>query len=417
VMFDVFFLPCQDCAGRSICVLACDHFTKYQWGCVLSSKSASGVVDFLEGISNAEGNAERWHCDNGREFKNEYVWKLQELLNVRAMTHGKPLHPQTQGLVERGNGQLKKRLLKMGLELGHKHAHATFDWSAVLDEELMKENDAPKALYKGLTAFFCLRYRVRDCHLMNPTPPELMSEIHTFMHDCQRAQGDKMVMKGNPVQYAIGDIVRVHATGTSLRLGHVFFPWASKGKIIELHPRTHFYYKIKWLTIGTKGEVSGSIAKGFFPWSCLKIYTAAVVVADDDEGEFDAQENEDLNELFDKGIEDSDDEKFEKSGNVENDNINADRSGDLGEDEAAWSAPDGDDEFFAHAPEYEEDMNVASWKKNSLVNSSPDSEDDEARQPKVHTLFLCMHTLEVLCTFNYIPYSLEYTFHFRHLCV
>ena len=66
----------------------------------------SDVVDFLHGLSQTEGNAERWHCDNGGEFENRYMRELMELLNIKSMTHGKALHPQTQGLVERENGQL-----------------------------------------------------------------------------------------------------------------------------------------------------------------------------------------------------------------------------------------------------------------------------------------------------------------------
>jgi hypothetical protein len=73
LMFDLFFLPCPDTHGNTICILCCDHFTKYVWGAVLDSKRPEGVVDFLLSISQAEGNAERWHCDNGGEFKNVHV--------------------------------------------------------------------------------------------------------------------------------------------------------------------------------------------------------------------------------------------------------------------------------------------------------------------------------------------------------
>ena len=173
--------------------------------------------------------------------------------------HGKALHPQTQGLVERGNGQLKKRILKAGMDQGHKHSNSTFDWGDVLDKELVKEND--KAVYGGLSAFFCLRNRARDCTNLRVVPPEMMGKLHKYMHDCQVAQGNKMILKGNPVKYAVGDIVRVHSTGTRIKLGHVFHPWGCKAKIMESHPRTPFYYGIRWTTVGTKGEKAGTTAK------------------------------------------------------------------------------------------------------------------------------------------------------------
>ena len=128
---------------------------------------------------------------------------------------------------------------------GHKHSNSTFDWGDVLDNELVKENDAPKAVYGGLSAFFCLRNRARDCTNLRVVPPEMMGKLHKYMHDCQIAQGNKMILKGNPVKYAVGDIVRVHSTGASIKLGHVFHPWGCKAKIMEIHPRTPFNYGIK----------------------------------------------------------------------------------------------------------------------------------------------------------------------------
>ena len=101
--------------------------------------------------------------------------------------HGKALHPQTQGLVERGNGQLKKRILKAGMDQGHKHSNSTFDWGDVLDKELVKENDAPKAVYGGLSAFFCLRNRARDCTNLRVVPSEMGTiQIYARLSGCTR---------------------------------------------------------------------------------------------------------------------------------------------------------------------------------------------------------------------------------------
>jgi hypothetical protein len=47
LMFDLFFLPCKDKNGCCICILMCDHFTKYKWGKALQTKDAEGVAAFL----------------------------------------------------------------------------------------------------------------------------------------------------------------------------------------------------------------------------------------------------------------------------------------------------------------------------------------------------------------------------------
>ena len=54
--------------GPTICYLTIDHCTKFQWGAVLDRKLPADVGEFLSGVSNEAGNAERWHCDNGEEF-------------------------------------------------------------------------------------------------------------------------------------------------------------------------------------------------------------------------------------------------------------------------------------------------------------------------------------------------------------
>jgi transposase InsO family protein len=282
VMFDLFFLPCADATGRNICVLACDHFTKYKWGLALDSKRPRGVAEFLKWITRQEGAAERWHCDNGGEFKNPYIKALMAELEVEKMTHGKALHPQTQGLIERANGVLKKKMLKKGLDLGHSHANADFDWDQILGEALMEENDAPLKVYKGLDAFTCMRNRPRVGNGLSLPSLEAFGVMHKFMHDCQLEQAGKMVIQGDPVRYTVGDVVAVHSTGLSKKLGHVYHPWGARARIHSISERNMFYYKIEWVTVGTRGERIGSVSKKYVPWSCLKMLVAVVVGPEDE---------------------------------------------------------------------------------------------------------------------------------------
>ena len=45
--------------------------------------------------------------DNGREFTAEMVSELKEIWPDLLLVHGKPRHPQSQGSVERCNGDIK----------------------------------------------------------------------------------------------------------------------------------------------------------------------------------------------------------------------------------------------------------------------------------------------------------------------
>ena len=48
--------------------------------------------------------------DSGSEFTAQVIRELKELLPQLTMVHGKPRHPQSQGSVERANGDIKDML-------------------------------------------------------------------------------------------------------------------------------------------------------------------------------------------------------------------------------------------------------------------------------------------------------------------
>lgn len=50
------------------------------------------------------------HSDNGREFVNQIIVELKEIWPGLALVCGKPRHPQTQGSVERANGDMQNML-------------------------------------------------------------------------------------------------------------------------------------------------------------------------------------------------------------------------------------------------------------------------------------------------------------------
>ena len=109
IMFDLTKLPMATGDGFVWLLLVKDHFTKYHWGCPLKDKTPEAIVDFLVKTFTNCPVPERWHCDNGGEFVNDYMHRAMEKLHVHG-SHGRPRHPQTQGLIERANYTIKTKV-------------------------------------------------------------------------------------------------------------------------------------------------------------------------------------------------------------------------------------------------------------------------------------------------------------------
>ena len=143
IMFDLFYLPFKDDEDQGICMMIIDHFTKYKWGGTMTRKTMHEVADILVAVFRAEGNCERWHCDNGKEFINHVVTHARKVLNIPELSSGRPRHPQCQGLVERANGTCKRKVLMACAAEGMKNGAKKWNWKKHLEEVLMNENDAP----------------------------------------------------------------------------------------------------------------------------------------------------------------------------------------------------------------------------------------------------------------------------------
>ena len=89
-----------------------DHFTKYSWAYPLMSKKAEEVAEKLIDIFCQFGPAKILQSDNGREFVAKVINETANLWPGLVIIHGRPRHPQSQGCVERGNGDLQVKLGK-----------------------------------------------------------------------------------------------------------------------------------------------------------------------------------------------------------------------------------------------------------------------------------------------------------------
>ena len=87
------------------------HLTKFVILRPLSSKRAAEVAFQLLDIFLLFGAPAILQSDNGSEFTASVITELKELWPQLIMVHGKPRHPQSQGSVERANGDIKDMLV------------------------------------------------------------------------------------------------------------------------------------------------------------------------------------------------------------------------------------------------------------------------------------------------------------------
>ena len=87
-----------------------DHLTKFSTLRPLTSKRASEVAYTLLDVFLTFGAPQILQSDNGREFTAEVITELKTLWPELTLVHGRPRHPQSQGSVERANGDIKGML-------------------------------------------------------------------------------------------------------------------------------------------------------------------------------------------------------------------------------------------------------------------------------------------------------------------
>jgi transposase InsO family protein len=88
-----------------------DHLTKFCILRALTSKRAAEVAFHLLDIFLLFGAPVVLQSDNGSEFTSQVITELKEVWPKLTLVHGKPRHPQSQGSVERANGDIKDMLV------------------------------------------------------------------------------------------------------------------------------------------------------------------------------------------------------------------------------------------------------------------------------------------------------------------
>uniref|UniRef100_W5NNZ4 Integrase catalytic domain-containing protein n=1 Tax=Lepisosteus oculatus TaxID=7918 RepID=W5NNZ4_LEPOC len=97
-------------AGNRYVLVAMDYFTQWPEAYALLDQSAPTVADaLLEGMFARLGVPEELHSDQGRNFESQVFARVCQRLGI-TKTRTTPLHPQSDGLVERFNQTLATQL-------------------------------------------------------------------------------------------------------------------------------------------------------------------------------------------------------------------------------------------------------------------------------------------------------------------
>lgn len=126
--------------GYKYILTATDYFSKWVEAFPLKSKSAAEVASRLLQMYLRHGSPKRVLSDQGREFVNEVNSELSKLLQIERSVSA-AYHPQTNGLDERTNANIKSTLSK------YVNDHRN-DWDLFLDHALFSLRSKPHTTTK-----------------------------------------------------------------------------------------------------------------------------------------------------------------------------------------------------------------------------------------------------------------------------
>jgi len=149
------------------------HLTKFVVLRPLTSKRAIEVAHQVLDIFLLLGAPAILQSDNGSEFTAKVIEELKSLWPTLAMVHGKPRHPQSQGSVERANGDVKNMLLAWMSD------NSTQDWPVGLKFVQQNKNCSFHAGIKmsPYKAMFGVEPRIGLAS--TALPPEIIHQLQT----------------------------------------------------------------------------------------------------------------------------------------------------------------------------------------------------------------------------------------------
>lgn len=282
VMFDLSKLPITLHDGTEVyLLLVVDHFTKYKWFKLVLGKATTPICEYLTLLFRREGTPERWHADNGREFKNQFIDTVRENLSLNdgdgllPYTHSLPRNPQCQGLVERGNRTVKVRLGKKYSEFVDQHPGAETTLQVLTDlttEVIDGVNTGPVKLYGNITPHLLQRGRPHLMSQFSHLPATMLERLYQECAEAQvkrASQGTEEMRTRSDIfrTYALGSVVMVACKTQSLKkkeapLGQRW-PWLAT--IARRCEGADDCYKLRWVSQGpTTYDKPGVVGRRYF---------------------------------------------------------------------------------------------------------------------------------------------------------
>lgn len=222
--------------GNKYILVANDYFSKWPEAYALPNQEASTVARVLvDNFVSRFGVPLELHSDQGRNFESRVFSGLCDLLGMRK-TRTTPLHPQSDGMVERFNQTMEKHLCKMVDE--HQR-----DWDQHLPLFLMAYRAAIHDTTGQTPSRVVFGREIRlPCDLLFGTPAreplevnnyvdevrETLLNVHELVRDNIKMASEKMKnrydLRTNSQGFKEGDLVWLHN------------PQRKKGRSPKLHP-------------------------------------------------------------------------------------------------------------------------------------------------------------------------------------
>ena len=150
-----------------------DHLTKFCMLRALTSKRASEVAYQLVDIFLTLGAPAILQSDNGAEFTAQVISEVTQLWPDLKLVRGKPRHPQSQGSVERANGDIKDMLTAWLQD------NSTVDWSFGIKFVQFSKNSAYCAVIKRSPYEALFGSRTKVGLTSTSLPPEVIERLQS----------------------------------------------------------------------------------------------------------------------------------------------------------------------------------------------------------------------------------------------
>jgi len=183
-----------------------DHLTKFCILRPLQTKRAAEVAFQLVDIFLLMGAPAVLQSDNGSEFTSRVITELKEIWPSLTMVHGKPRHPQSQGSVERANGDIKDMLVTWLAD------NNSQDWSVGIKFVQFQKNAAHHSGIKcsPYSAMFGCEARVGLTS--SPLPTEVVSRLESEDDLIAVMSGDDTTTTTGSAASSTGSVTTSEAT-------------------------------------------------------------------------------------------------------------------------------------------------------------------------------------------------------------